>query len=383
MGKVNFLRIAVASFPGLVSLYFPAMILGRNNHRRVYRFRTQMSAALAALALGYFFFVPFAYNQTLTACRALFPWFFWYDAYFLVSGKLLAGVYLIPALFPTIVTFFAVRRIAAFWTFFQAEATSKNPKTRWRWCAGALLVLIMLFTGISMAALLVWNTLSFGNPLPTPVSRLQKRKCSLCHSSNRPFHYNKTAEQWKLTVRRMQSQNGAPLTDEDVDRIAAFLGKRTSYSDSWMFRAKCLRCHSRSELASKSLTGEEWDLVIGRLARGNVFAFRADWRRQLSRYVEKNLAEALPDDPARKEALRDKIAFERLCGACHTLHFALDVSHEEDRDALVRRMWAKAPALAEEDELPGVLRAFERYRAEAPETWAGAFPHDRKIKVNW
>lgn len=49
-------------------------------------------------------------------------------------------------------------------------------------------------------------------------------KCSLCHSLNRPASKKKSYDGWLSTVHRMKS-NGAPLTDEEAEIIAAYLAQ--------------------------------------------------------------------------------------------------------------------------------------------------------------
>ena len=47
-------------------------------------------------------------------------------------------------------------------------------------------------------------------------------KCSLCHSLDRPTSKKMSYDGWLSTVHRMKS-NGAPLTDEEAEIIAAYL----------------------------------------------------------------------------------------------------------------------------------------------------------------
>lgn len=49
-------------------------------------------------------------------------------------------------------------------------------------------------------------------------------KCSLCHSLNRPASKSKSYDGWLSTVHRMIG-NGAPLTDEEAEIIAAYLAQ--------------------------------------------------------------------------------------------------------------------------------------------------------------
>jgi mono/diheme cytochrome c family protein len=48
-------------------------------------------------------------------------------------------------------------------------------------------------------------------------------KCSLCHSVSRPLGKNKTPEEWRKTVIRMQKKVPDKISDADVEAILAYL----------------------------------------------------------------------------------------------------------------------------------------------------------------
>jgi cytochrome c-type biogenesis protein CcmH/NrfF len=52
---------------------------------------------------------------------------------------------------------------------------------------------------------------------------LFEKKCSICHSINRPKSKTKTAEEWKQTVMRMKNVNGCPVTNEEAEIIIDYL----------------------------------------------------------------------------------------------------------------------------------------------------------------
>jgi len=52
---------------------------------------------------------------------------------------------------------------------------------------------------------------------------LFEKKCSLCHSIDRPKSKKKTADGWKRTVTKMKNVNGAPVTDEEAEMIIKYL----------------------------------------------------------------------------------------------------------------------------------------------------------------
>ncbi|MDP8223868.1 MAG: hypothetical protein P9L99_10950 [Candidatus Lernaella stagnicola] len=341
-----------------------------------------LPALAAALALAYAVFVPFAYHLALLACRAIFPWFIWYDAYFVIAEVALEGGFVAAAVFPTMVSFCAVRWLIG---RFMPQARRARPVRHrvWRGLRMALWISIGIPAALLFAALFVWDAAAFGNPLPTADARLQAERCSGCHSANRPFHYLKTPEQWAVTVERMRAVNGAPVSQEEAARLAAFLGRRASYSDAWLFRAKCLRCHAQKELAARNFTTEEWSLVIDRLANVNQFAFRADWRAQLAKYADEHLAVQPPVDPEQRRRWNENVLFQQRCGACHSLAFGLQPTDaKEAPPALVERMRKKAPAIITADETLALTAALEHYLTQSPPQ-RSAFPHDQAVEVNW
>jgi len=54
---------------------------------------------------------------------------------------------------------------------------------------------------------------------------LFEKKCSICHSIDRPKSKKKTEDEWKKTVMRMKNVNGAAITDEEAKKIIDYLSK--------------------------------------------------------------------------------------------------------------------------------------------------------------
>jgi hypothetical protein len=52
---------------------------------------------------------------------------------------------------------------------------------------------------------------------------LFEKKCSGCHSSDRPKSKQKTAEEWQTTVMRMKNVNGCAITNEEAQIIIEYL----------------------------------------------------------------------------------------------------------------------------------------------------------------
>ncbi|MBZ0110586.1 MAG: hypothetical protein K8F52_18190 [Candidatus Scalindua rubra] len=69
-------------------------------------------------------------------------------------------------------------------------------------------------------------------------------RCIMYHPANRILKENRSAEEWQETVKRMRSEAGEYITEEDATRIAAFLSERSEVLKedvgSELFVAKCL-----------------------------------------------------------------------------------------------------------------------------------------------
>jgi mono/diheme cytochrome c family protein len=61
-----------------------------------------------------------------------------------------------------------------------------------------------------------------GITAPIEAGGLFEKKCSACHSIDRPKSQGKTRSEWQATVLRMKG-HGAALTDEDIGAIVDYL----------------------------------------------------------------------------------------------------------------------------------------------------------------
>ncbi|GAB6183045.1 hypothetical protein [Thermodesulfovibrio hydrogeniphilus] len=50
-------------------------------------------------------------------------------------------------------------------------------------------------------------------------------KCSKCHSIDRPKSQKKTADEWRRTVKRMQSKKNANINDAEAETIIKYLSE--------------------------------------------------------------------------------------------------------------------------------------------------------------
>jgi len=92
-------------------------------------------------------------------------------------------------------------------------------------------------------------------------------RCIMCHPVNRILKENRTSEEWKETVERMRSEAGEYITENDANRIAAFLSERSEVlredAGSELFVAKCLVCHPPGErILLARHNRAEWEEIV-------------------------------------------------------------------------------------------------------------------------
>lgn len=102
-------------------------------------------------------------------------------------------------------------------------------------------------------------------------SLLVDTKCSKCHTLKRVFITQRSGDEWRSTVQKMQDKNPAWIKPEDVeqiikeiktfwpDRIQALTAEKKEFEDvRFLFVDRCAFCHSLNRVLIKSKTGQEW-----------------------------------------------------------------------------------------------------------------------------
>ena len=312
-----------------------------------------------------------SYWLTVGTIVEAWPWQFWGEPYIEFTNEMLSE---------------GLRRTYAFVLIGAAGALGlllrsiARPGPVWVRTAAALPALVsgVLLAG-SLAALtpqLLVNSVRLARTFPPRTDAVLVENCGHCHSPYRPQHYVRSKEMWARTVHRMVERNGAPVPPEDAAKIIDWLGDYRAFSDGWMFRAKCERCHHRTHLTETARTAEEWHWIITRVGWLNPFAFREDQVAQLRRYTAQHLAD--PDPPGGSpaaEGLATRLELQRSCNPCHGLSLILEEGALDDTRAMVERMSAKNPTLVPPDRIDPLTRAVDALPRDAVEL-GRMFPHD-------
>ena len=82
------------------------------------------------------------------------------------------------------------------------------------------------FGGIAgvVVGLGLFSMLSVGSETKSAETVFEAR-CSTCHATSRPLGENKTADEWRETVTRMQQHAAGQISDEERETIIQYLSE--------------------------------------------------------------------------------------------------------------------------------------------------------------
>jgi len=209
-----------------------------------------------------------------------------------------------------------------------------------------------------------------------------RTRCDKCHERSLALYYVKTPEEWKRTVDRQSKKEDANITDEEKEKITAFITGMRSFPDAWTFRSRCQRCHGTSTWSWTERDPKEWDAIVDRLARWSPYYYRREVRAQVKRHLHRTLAEegATLDLPGDRYAAYHRLADR--CGTCHSISRSRDrISKlsDEELTALLQRMNQKMVKRLTPAELKALGATYRELMAD-PKRFDHLFPHDRMVE---
>ena len=77
---------------------------------------------------------------------------------------------------------------------------------------------------LSAMALGLFPVLTVGSDTQSAETVFEAR-CSTCHATSRPLGENKTADEWRETVTRMQQHAAGQISDEERETIIQYLSE--------------------------------------------------------------------------------------------------------------------------------------------------------------
>jgi mono/diheme cytochrome c family protein len=239
---------------------------------------------------------------------------------------------------------------------------------------GALLVL-----GLLCASAALVTGVRAGRAAGTADGRaVHAARCGECHERALPLYFVKTPGEWAETVRTHRRIERLPLDEGEAAALNRFLSGMRAYDDAWTFRTRCQSCHGSSWRRWEPRPAEDWEAIVGRLARWSPYYYNAEVREQIASHVTASKA-----DPEASLGLpaADYSRYVALGGDCDDCH---SIGYEGPRYAKGTRAEARAMVARMAQKM---AEPFDEDRIdEATDTWlalvkdpallARLFPHD-------
>ena len=234
-----------------------------------------------------------------------------------------------------------------------------------------LLALLPLWLGVLLHAYRV-------APVLASVGAFESR-CSSCHPATAALSYVRTPDDWRSSL-ESTCFGLADLEQAEQDEIVSFVTGMRSFSDTWVFRTRCQRCHvSASMYAWDDRHPEDWEMIIDRVARYSPFYYNSSIQKQIARH----LSDAYRDDSGGAPDARtsQSLRILRACTSCH--FFSRNAEAYEDVSdaaavALVRRMNERMTTPVSESDVQEAARLW-RNAVRDGEALGTLVPHDRPV----
>lgn len=121
-----------------------------------------------------------------------------------------------------------------YWNFYLAASIKRSGAKHNTCLKKSIMKNIIVFTGLLIGFL---GAAHASEQRKITAAELFNIKCTTCHGADESLKRHATKEQFLLMIRTMQF--GAKVTDQEMERIAAFLGDPSRL----LFEQKCARCH--------------------------------------------------------------------------------------------------------------------------------------------
>jgi len=208
--------------------------------------------------------------------------------------------------------------------------------------------------------------------------RVHTERCGSCHERALPLYFVKTPGEWATTVRTHQEIENLALSPGEVDALEDFLTGMRAYEDAWTFRTRCQNCHGSSWRRWEARPAEDWEAIVGRIARWSPYFYSGEVRAQVARYVTKSKGDESATLGLAQEDWDRYQAVGRECDDCHSVGYEASRYADgtrEDARAMVSRMSQKMAVPYDEariDEATDEWLELVRDR----ELFLRLFPHD-------
>jgi arsenate reductase-like glutaredoxin family protein len=137
-----------------------------------------------------------------------------------------------------------------------------------------LIGMSIFFVCFSAGRLFAANTLS--------EEELFVSKCTKCHNAEKAKKIHGTKESFLNIIKRMQSKEGANISDKEADAIAGLLGD----PNREVFETKCSKCHSLERVDQKHLTGETAQKILNTMCIKKGCDISEGERKTIEKYLK-------------------------------------------------------------------------------------------------
>jgi len=337
--------------------------------------RARAGLFMAVLAPFLLFCVPLCVALAVGLAAEAYWWIQWYSnrepIMELITYKVPPLLAVGPALTGAVAAYLSLRN--------KRRGPRRSFQVRLALAGVHVTVILALLATTPMALASLVHTSRFA--LQAGTASTFQETCGQCHAPTRPLHFVKTPEEWRRLVTKMKVTMKASLEPGQQEEIADFLVGMRSFSDSWTFRTRCLRCHGASHKDWKKRPAKEWALLVDRVARTSPHYYQPPVTRQIKAHLAAKFSppageELTPAIPGGSASLTRMI---KACTGCHYLSRGVERYQEAGQQevrAMVRRMGARmTPRPPPADELRDMA---DRYRwiIQDPERLKRLVPHD-------
>lgn len=206
-----------------------------------------------------------------------------------------------------------------------------------------------------------------------------KDKCGGCHIRAQALYFTKTPAEWRRTITRMKAFEKAPINEEQKEEVISFLTGMRSYSDDWIFRTRCQRCHHTNYRDWQDRAPADWAALVDRVGRWSPYYYSRDIKAQLVAHLTRTASTPDATLGLTAQAYRSFKTLEKRCGQCHSLGREAErfsAANETDVAEMMSRMNQKMPRRLEAAELRALNRTY-RDIIKDPKRLKELVPHDQ------
>ena len=131
-----------------------------------------------------------------------------------------------------------------YWNPYLAGSIKRSGAKHNTYLKKSIMKNVIVFTGLLIG---FWGAAHAAEKRKITASELFNIKCTTCHGADESLKRHATKEQFLVMIRTMQF--GAKVSDQEMERIAAFLGDPTRI----LFEQRCTRCHDINRIRQARL----------------------------------------------------------------------------------------------------------------------------------